>query len=579
MMKHRAVFSWALMALALLSSCLFAPALSLAADAAPSAGAAAGEWAAPADAGAESFRLYQTALAKYSAGDMAAADSLAVEAMRADPDYPPPLLLLARIHFQIDKTHAMLDVSDWLKAINRNIAWRLMTRGSVSAVIILALAGALIAGWLVLLFKSVPLFAHDAREKNLNLLLAAGAAALSAFGLALGIAAMSLLLWPYFSRREKLFMCLLPIFLISLPWLSAPVAADMGFTSNSRLKAVVDIQEGRNYRKAAAILGGAHEKPSGDFERFSLAYAQSRLGNDRAAIENYMKIGESWPDSGKALNNIGVCMYRLGETDNAVAVFEKAAKSGAIIPKFNLGQLYRERLRFEDGERLIREIQARDPEAVHRLMTSGKLVAEERLSPKALRKFVMERADGNGSIRGALMKPLLGPLPAGMAPWAGILVLALFIAGETIRPSRDKAYRCAKCGGIFCGRCERRPSDSPTGTCRICQTEAIRIGLSDSKDRIDSILRTQRYYDRRVLMVKALSVIPGMGSFLIGRWMQGAVLSFCFFAVIAFMTLGGLLCHLPGAFTPSGVYAAGAMAVLVAASVLLVRRGVRQGWR
>lgn len=573
MIMRRAVLSFAHL-LALLF-CLITPAYSFADT--------AGEWAMPPDAGAESFRLYQSALAKYDAGDLAAADSLAAEAARVAPDFPPPYLLLARIHFKTDRTHAMLDLSDWMKAVNRNIAWRLMTRGSVSAVILIAFTGVLVAGWLVLLFKSVPLFAHDAREKNLNMPLAAGAAALSAFGLFWGVAALSLLLWPYFSRREKLFLGLLPVFLISLQWLAVPIAADIWFTSANRLKAVVDIQEGRNYRHSA----GALDKPSDDFERFSLAYVQSRLGNDRAAIENYMKISDSWPDSGKALNNIGVCLYRLGEADKAVAIFEKAAKGDAIVARFNLGQIYRERLRFEDGERLIREIQAREPEAVHRLMTSGKLVAEERLSPKTLRKFVMERADGNGSIRGSILKPLLGPLPAGMAPWAGILVLALFIAGETIRPSRDKAYRCAKCGGIFCGRCERRPPDSPAGslagsspgTCRICQTEAIRIGLSDSKDRIDSILRTQRYYERRVMMVKALSVIPGMGSFLIGRWMQGAVLSFCLFAIMAYMTLGGLLCHLPGSFTPGGVYAAGAIAVLVAASVLLVRRGVRQGWR
>jgi|GEM_PF-3298517 len=554
--------------------CLLASAHSFA-DTASSAG----EWAMPPDAGAESLRLYQSALAKYDAGDLAAADSLAAEAVRAAPDFPPPFLLLARIHYKTDRAHAMIDVSDWMKAVNRNIAWRLMTRGSVSALTLIALACVLAAGWLVLLFKSVPLFAHDAREKNLNMPLAAGAAALSAFGPAWGVAALSLLLWPYFSRREKLFLSLLPVFLISLQWLSVPIAADMGFTSDSRLKAVVDIQEGRNYRRSAEVLGGATGKPSGDFERFSLAYVQSRLGNDRAAIENYMKISDSWPDYGKALNNIGVCLYRLGETDKAVAVFEKAASGDAIVARFNLGQIYRERLRFEDGERLIREIQAREPEAVHRLMTSGKLVAEERLSPKTLRQFVMEQADGNGSIRGAIIKPFLGPLPAGMASWAGILVLALFVAGETIRPSRDKAYRCAKCGGIFCGRCERRPSDSFAGTCRICQTEAIRIGLSDSKDRIESILRTQRYYERRVMMVKALSVIPGMGSFLVGRWLQGAVLSFCLFAIIAFMTLGGLLFHLPGAFTKPGAYAAGCIAVLIAASVLLVRRGVRQGWR
>ncbi len=114
-----------------------------------------------------------------------------------------------------------------------------------------------------------------------------------------------------------------------------------------------------------------------------------------------------------------------------------------------------------------------------------------------------------------------------------LLTLALYMSDRLVS---CRAYRCRRCGEIFCSRCEKRISREEV--CLKCFKTLLKTSELGPKERIERILEIQRYRDNRNQSLKILTLIfPGSGHIYYGWSLYGMllVLSFTFFLFLALL--------------------------------------------
>jgi len=361
-----------------------------------------------------------------------------------------------------------------------------------------------------------------------------------------------------------------PVLMVLSYWILTVVAVDAAFPVSSRLKAVVAVNEGRELSDTISAL----ESPVGAEERFSLALALSRRGEDAGALALYEGIDSGWPLFERALNNMGACHYRMGELNSAIARFEAALGSGLPTVQYNLSQAYRDALRFDDGEALFRRLQSEFPEKVVRFMANKGDVVDERLPLPALWGAAL-RSEAVVPWRTALWRALAGILSIHIGPGLGMLFLVLFWFIESRPVTGARACRCRKCGVVYSGVQITRGD-----ICNPCYMGALRVDQTAPRDRIARILEKQKYYDRRVVIARILAAVPGLASYYLGRWVSGFVLTGLFSATIVVLLWGDLIFQGSFTFPLDEIRLAGALllAVLLLVSGNSVRRGSLKIW-
>jgi len=527
------------------------------------------------DPEAHALYMLQLAREKLALGDTDGAVSMAERAIIEAPDFPSSYFLLARIHFVEDFFRSALLVSDGLIAWLRNFRWSLAALGGSSTVLFTAAIISVFIGWVVLFFKSIPLVLHDLKEGNVDWRILLLSAASVFLGLFYPICFFSMIFWPYLVRREKLFLCIIPVVMILSYWTLTVIASNFLFPVSPRLKAVVSVQEGHGSQYALDML----TPPWTAEERFSLAMVFSKRKQHKKAIELYSGIDKKWDNYARALNNIGASYYRLGRPEKAIKYFEQAFSSGLSSVEYNLSQIYRDGLRFDKGERLFKNLQTRDPDSVFRFMSSDRVVVDEQLPHMALWSLALRPSEQMNALRNSLWKPLLGIIPLKFAPGVGVVLLVLFLILES-RPNKMlKTYRCRKCGSVHCGRCEKRLFKA--NVCNSCYLGSLRIDQSDPQERIAKILQTQKHYDNRMRVTKILALFPGLGNYFMGRWLSGFLLLLLFVISLEVAFLAGFLFWVPFSFNGFNVRFAGLITAcgLVVTSYYVVKRGVIRGWR
>ncbi len=528
-----------------------------------------------ADPEAHALYMLQAAREKLALGDTDGAIAMAEKAVIESPDFPCSYFLLSRIYLSDDLSHAALLFSDGVIAWLRNFRWSLATLGGGAALLLLATIVSVFIGWVVLFLKSAPLVLHDLKEGNIDWRILLLSAASVFLGLFYPICFFSIILWPYFVRREKLFLCVFPLVMIISYWTLTVIASNFLFPVSPRLKAVVAVQEGHRFKYALDILN----PPESDEERFSLAMVFSKNRDHKRAIELYSGIDNKWKYYDIVLNNIGSSYYKLGQPEKAIEYFEKAFGSGLSSVEYNLSQVYRDGLLFDKGERLFKNLQARDPDSVFRFMSSDRVVVDEPLPRMALWSLALRSTEQMDALRSALWKPLLGIIPLKFAPGTGAVLLVLFFILESRPKKRPQTYKCRKCGSVHCGRCEKRLFKA--NVCNSCYLGSLRIDQSDPQERIAKILQTQKHYDNRMRVTKLLAFFPGLGSYFLGHWLSGFLLLSGFILSFEVMFLTDFLFWIPFSMNGFNARLAGLITAcgLVVTSFYLVKKGVLHGWR
>jgi len=519
--------------------------------------------------------LLEEARAMLRQGDAAAAIALGERAVAGDPGHPAPYFFLARVLLRRDFMSSITRFGEGLSAVAGDFRWLLSLAGGASVMLLVAAVFASIVAWVVLLYKSVFPAVHDVRERNLDWRILILSAATLIIGLFYPVCLLSFLLWPYFKRRERMFLTIIPVMLVSSSFLLSVVSGSFSFPSSPRAKALVSLAGGGDVSRALSAL----KDPKTEAEHFGVGTAYMELENYKKAIDTYLRIDNGWKYYSRVLNNLGVCYYRMNRLEKARSFFESALDSGLSSTRYNLSQVYRDELKFGEGDRLFRQVQQEDPDAVSAFMASGRTVVAEKLPDKILWTLMLKEEPRLKDLRMSMWRPFMGPVPVGIAPIAGIFVLFLFVFRDRALRKGRRAYRCWKCGEVHCGKCENRMSKDDL--CNSCYLGSVRIDQADPQHRVKKILRARKYYEDRVRKAKLLSLLPGLGSYYLGRMWSGFFLLSLFLLTIELMFFSDYLFWVPRLFFGSlGFFIPGLLAIscLVVVSYLIVRGGIIRGW-
>jgi len=199
--------------------------------------------------------LLEEARGALAAGERTKARELAEQAVRTAPGHPVGYLVLLRLDLPRDLFGAALHLGQAVVACFRDFRWLLCLTGGKVLLLLVALTGAALAGWFVMMYRLVPVAVHDLREKNLDIKLLVPALLSVVGGLFYPVFFLSLLFWPYLGRRERAFAGILPLLLLLSSWLLPLAAANFSLPSTPRLKAALAVgsETGRAY--ALEILG------------------------------------------------------------------------------------------------------------------------------------------------------------------------------------------------------------------------------------------------------------------------------------------------------------------------------------
>lgn len=465
-------------------------------------------------------------------------------ASELSPDLPAPYLYLAKINFSPSLkgiyTSAGYLLDAW-RAFCNNFRWSFQTAGVLSLSLLLALYVSIIIFLLALISSKAGIYIHDIGEDRKKILLLLPSIVLVFLGPIFGIAAFILPFWIYMKTREKVFIYC--IFLVSacLILISPMISSFLGANNDKTLRDVIKInegiytgqipditREGRSYE--ASFAYALHLKKKGQYYKT----------NYEEAIKIYKEILNQKQDA-RVYNNLANCFVALASHDKdtgaanyneAVTYYNEALKLEKLTSAYyNLSQIYREVFDFSDADKYYQDAVKIDPQ---------KVAFYNSVKGMSANRFVMDEHMGNKDLWSLAFKwhsyykpaVFLDSIFSFINREFSIILLLLIAAVLNVygRYASRGAYKCRRCGEVYCSKCEKRISHDDV--CLMCFKTLVRTSELGTKERIERILGIQQYRHKNNQRLKILtSVFPGSGHVYYGWPGTGflILLSFTFF--------------------------------------------------
>lgn len=446
----------------------------------------------------------------------------AEQAVLASPDLPAGYFHLAWVTIAGFSPKNFLEGLNYLVqglgAYKRNFWWSFSLSGIIYMSILITIIPTVFLIVLVRLPLDLPLINHEIREEGKHFVIFILVFIMSIMGPLFFLAAMLLLVSFYFQKGNIVFTYAVFGLLILLPLLLRPVEVYYSAALSPEVKAIVAVNQGNDNSYAFNALAGKE----GTAELFTLALAQKREGKIREAIVTYNRILKQSPGDSRVLNNLANCYAILQRYDEAKEAYERALESGKRASVYyNLSQISRDRLLFEEGDRFFDEARKVDPDAVAEYrstasMNPNRLYVDLTLDNGDLWKYAFEK-------RGR--KPhTFAIIPTWLTPIVGIMIfISLFIFS---RMNRNKAYSCRRCGVIICHKCER--SLKWGSMCHDCFTALVSLE-KDPRDRIAKIMSVyDKKRSKRSIIMFLSFLFPGLHLVYARKIVKGAGLLFLF---------------------------------------------------
>lgn len=457
------------------------------------------------------------------------------KASEISPDLPTPYIHLAKISFSLSPKglySALGYLLDAWRAFRNNFWWSFQAAGVLFMSLFFAFYASIFIFLVTLMYSKFQLYIHDVIEDKRRIFLLLPPVVLVFFGPIFGIIGLMLPFWIYMKKREQNVLysviAVSAVIILMFPLLSSFIDA----FQNKTLRAVVEINEGKYTGAISEKVGGE----SGFESAFAYALDLKRKGHYNEAIRVYNELLKQRNDA-RIHNNLANCYIGLGKNDMAIKHYDTALKLKKMASSnYNLSQLNREIFKFPEAEQYYQKAININPRKVAiynsvRGTSVNRFVMDEYLSNKELARLAFKRNAGYKS------SVFLGRTFSFTNRVFSIFLLLLLAAAFYMsdRFISHAAYRCRRCGMIFCRKCEKRLSHEDV--CIKCFRTLIKVSELSPRKRIERILEIQRYRDNRNHLLKLLTLIfPGSGHIYYGWSVHGALI-LLLFTFFAFSTL------------------------------------------
>ncbi|MFN3396669.1 MAG: tetratricopeptide repeat protein [Thermodesulfovibrionales bacterium] len=490
--------------------------------------------------------------------------TLLEQAIMNSPDLPAPYFKIAsdRLDLSLKGIFEALDyIRKGIRAYERNFLWRFNLWGLIVRSFIISFTLSLFVMSIIRFPSEAGLIMHEINEDRKKAFLLAFPLIFSVFGLLPFLASMVILYGLYLRGKERiaLYIFFFIIFVLSL----SPGIWGI-FSNPSYLKAVVDVNEGRDNRYALLRLNGRNDMASS----FAYALALKREGYYRESIERYKKLAERYKIP-EIYINLGNAFYASGDHEGAIEYYNKSLAIRPLAAAYyNLSQVYREMLDFKKGEEYFDEAARLDPESLRRYTS---------ISTRNPNRFVVDMKLPDSLLWNQILSERGGMIRfTSVTVVTVIAILSFFIIDRGLK---NRAKRCRRCGSIYCNRCFRMITWKDM--CSRCYQSIVRIDQMHSKERIANLLLLYQSRAKKRMVARILSfILPGASEMYSGRILEGFLLNWAFFFVLTTIILSRVMTE--------GIYPfyhdwlliplLFLVIVLYVFSIIHIRKGIQKGW-
>ncbi len=474
---------------------------------------------------------YSYVLIQRAQTDKANTRSILKEALEYSPDLPAVYFELAKASFGF-KPEKIFESIDYMvqgiASYQRNFWWSFMMIALLTISLILSFILAILIIVFIRFSKDVSLLAHDiAEEKSRVLLLLL--LLLAAFGPLYLLGGGLIITSLYLKKWNKYIVYLFLLFLLASPFISRLISMFLIAPASGELKAVVQVNESRGNTYALSVLKNRNHP----VELFSYALALKREGRFHEAIDIYQKLLAIRPDY-RLYINIANCYAALNDLENAKKSYKKSIElKPSASALYNLSQVYRESLDFEQGEEYFFAAQRLDNKAVLNFRAlfrrnPNRFVIDEVLPVSVILDYAKTKTFKPVSAAGLSFVPQI------LMPFLAILMAVLFFMLD--RNLKSRAHRCNRCGKILCDTREKHLFWG--NMCSQCYQSLVKLDELDAKERIAKILTVYEYRKKKRNIIKILSLLlPGTGQIFARNVIHGMFFlwSFLFFILMPIM--------------------------------------------
>ncbi len=243
---------------------------------------------------------------------------------------------------------------------------------------------------------------------------------------------------------------------------------------------------------------------------FIRAVNEGRQGHYEEARGFYQNALRVNPESPRILINLGNLSFYQDDYDRAGKYYQEAI---ALAPKFmsahyNLGQVFREKLLFEEGDKQFAktsQINANVAEAY--AMKSARFpdfpVIEEHFSKKELWSALLGMQELNLPFSEQIWQSAVGPIPLVYSPLLALFCIVLLFLSTRFSDWALSARPCAFCKKAICLKCAKRLYSYQA--CKRCRMEFITIRKKSDYKIIEDAVR------RVPAKLYPLFLLPGGG--------------------------------------------------------------------
>jgi tetratricopeptide (TPR) repeat protein len=417
---------------------------------------------------------------------------------------------------------------DSFKALKRHIWWSFWTAGALMSVLYYTFLLSALMCIAIFTAANYRLFLHDVMENSKKIFLLAPSAVLLFLSPVAGLFAMLAPIWVYLRRREKGLVYFLVLGAIAIMLSSHYHSALLKAKGDVTFRNIVNVNTGMYTGDRTYVLDTRSDYES----RFSHALAQKKKGNFEEAIMIYKSLlGER--DDAIIYNNIANCYIGLADHEMAMQYYRKSLElSRSASVYYNLSQLSREIFDFKNAKAYYAralEVSAEEVAsfASKRGQSARSSVVDETLGVRELWHMIFRR------VRGEPKSGLLGNIYSFIHVRLSSFLMLIFFVAITLygKQTSSSAYRCEKCGRIYCGHCEKKPDKSDV--CLTCFRLLSQKAVMTPKERMARTIDMYRYRDYRSHVFRILSyIIPGSGHIYEGNTLTGFMIQMIFFCLV-----------------------------------------------
>ncbi len=450
-------------------------------------------------------------------------------AIELDPSFVEPHLTLAGWAFPGDPAQMLMHCGAVVELVRHDFNLQLSLAANALILGLEALFAGLLFAALFIVFQHRNELAHPLHEELARIISARTARLwvpvllilpfLAGAGLTLPVLALLAFLWSHLRVRERVLAVMLALAAVFSPVATGTLARfTQALDTHARPFHELPLVEHEPWsaRRQSALAAAAERDPQDGFAQFALAWYARRGGDLATAERAYGAALRAWPEDAAVLTNLGNVAAMHGQSDEAIQLYQQAAKQDPLeaAPHFNASQLHLRRFEYADANRELRTASTLDFDLVKTYQSragSGGLLPLVDVWPGPERFWTTLKATARPDHALPLPLTLRGRLETAGLGFSFAAAFALILGGWLGRwQARRLPLRvCNNCGVVVCRRCAKRRRE--TALCAAC--DAIASGAETAEFSRVLLLqhRARRRDQTRLAHTAMAALVPGYG--------------------------------------------------------------------